>query len=539
MKIKNKKLEIIIAVALCISVIFSVISFSSSAENVVVEEVNNPELKFEIIHGIDNDKKNTWEPKGSLIQDPEKGSYTINTNAFAPWFTKDTVCFAYKEMPFEYGSSGTLILETQLDKFTATASPNAGAGIMLRTSLEPGASNVILHVRPNMIMVQYRAVENNGSIRGKTVDSAATYPVKMKIVLNKGKAVCYLQQGGAKEYAQFASIPFVAGDKVYAGLASWSQYEAEFSDAIYSGFNCQVLAPEGMEPVTSEGSTSSDTSSEEEEVKLPEDAPAAGDVLMRETFTDGILTSGTSKYPDSPVWKKKSTYTPQLITNADNTNRYLYDWMESKVYYFAGDQSWTDYTLSTDLRFTKEFSDEAENELYIYFRNTDIMQYGVHNYGVGFKNGRIFLVRRTGGTFDVVPTEITELDSAGKTIYYDYEYNYLNSNENEGPVSIGVNHNLKVKVIDNVITVFWDGKQIIQYTDTTPTVIGKGAIGFMVNNAAVEIDNIVVTEEVDLIGGDYDNYICGNWNEPVPELIREYDKNGWDYGSVEIPKGEE
>ena len=259
-------------------------------------------------------------------------------------------------------------------------------------------------------------------------------------------------------------------------------------------------------------------------------------MLLRETFTDGLQTTGTSKYPDAPVWKKKSTYTPQIITNADNTNRYLYDWMESKIYYFAGDQSWTDYTLSVDLRFTKEFSDEAENEVYVYFRNTDIMQYGVHNYGVGFKNGRIFLVRRTGGAFDVIPTEITELDSAGKTIYYDYEYNYLNLDETEGPVSIGVTHNLKIKVIDNVITVFWDGEQIIQYTDITPTVIGKGAIGFMVNNAAVEIDNIVVTDELDLIGGDYDNYICGNWNEPVPEIIREYDKNGWDYGSVNIPK---
>lgn len=525
----TKQLKVILPVLLCIGLVVSAISFSSLAENVVMEEYINPELQFVAIHGTDNNSKNAWEPKGSFSQDPAAGKYAITSNAFAPWFTQDSVHFAYKEMNFAYGSSGTLTLETQLDSWTATASPNAGAGIMLRTSLDPGAANVIFHIRPNMIMVQYRAIDNNGSIRGKTVESAARYPVKLKIELNRGKAVCYKQEQGERDYAQFASIPFVCGDKVFAGLAAWSQYETEMGVASFTGYTCRVTAPEGTGPVTS-GSTSEDTSSEEV-IELPEDPTASPDVLMRETFTDGMLTTGTAQYPDAPVWKIKNAYTPQVVTNADNTNRYLYDWMESKAYYFAGDQSWTDYTLSMDLTFTSEFSDEAENEVYIYFRHTDIMQYGVHNYGLGFKNGKMFITKRMGGTFDVIPSQVST-GPTSKPVYYEYAYDYL------GEESIGVTHKLQIKAFDNVITVFWDGQQVIQYTDESSSVLGKGSIGFMVNNAAVQIDNIVVTDELDLMGGDYDNYILGNWDQPIPELVQEFDKNDWNYGSTKIKEEE-
>ena len=39
------------------------------------------------------------------------------------------------------------------------------------------------------------------------------------------------------------------------------------------------------------------------------------------------------------------------------------------------------------------------------------------------------------------------------------------------------------------------------------------------------VDNIVVTEETDLLGGAYDNEISGNWDSPIPEIVTYFSEN--------------
>ena len=51
----------------------------------------------------------------------------------------------------------------------------------------------------------------------------------------------------------------------------------------------------------------------------------------------------------------------------------------------------------------------------------------------------------------------------------------------------------------------------------------------MANNAAVKVDNIEVIKEDDLLGGDYDNKICGNWNMPIPDIINYFDEKQYAY----------
>ena len=48
-----------------------------------------------------------------------------------------------------------------------------------------------------------------------------------------------------------------------------------------------------------------------------------------------------------------------------------------------------------------------------------------------------------------------------------------------------------------------------------------GNIGFETLNTSMYIDNIKVTKLHDELGGDYDNYVCGLWDQKEPEYIAE------------------
>ena len=99
---------------------------------------------------------------------------------------------------------------------------------------------------------------------------------------------------------------------------------------------------------------------------------------------------------------------------------------------------------------------------------------------------------------------------------------------------------VKIKCFDNVITVWIDDVLVLRYTDNTQALNAKGSIGFVFLECAVKIDNIQVVEETDLLGGSYDNEICGNWNEEIPSLVQEYiDKKYYGYSAAPYVKKED
>ena len=523
---RTKKLTVLLlSAALCVVSLFSSTLFAS-AETVIVEDYKNTSLTFVAIHGTDSNSASVWEPVGTYEENiPAGGStanYKINTNAYAPWWTKDSVHFAYKKMDFAYGKNGTLVLEADMKSWNATMSEEAGAGIMLRTGLDPGATNIMLHCRPSRLMITYRVQDNGSSLKGKVLNfSKSEYPVSFRIVLNAGKAVCYVKTSGSKDFSKFATIPFVCGNTVYSGLAAYSQYKDEIATAEYTYFRSYIETPEGAQRVDGEagGGNSSDDSSSEEVSSLPEDDPVQANVLMRETFTDGEINPEKEEYPSNVKWYYDENKIPKIVTNGDNTNRYLYDWMEDGVYMYGGDQHWADYTMTADLTFTKEYSDEAANNFYVFVRHTDISQYGCHDYSVCFTGGKkISIGYRTGSNFDTAPKLLTTSDTAGDTVYMDYKY-LPAFNESEKTLK------LKIKAFDNVITVYLDGAEVLRYTDTTSSVKGLGSVGFLTKESAVMVDNIVVTEETDLLGGAYDNEISGNWDSPIPEIVTYFSEN--------------
>lgn len=88
-------------------------------------------------------------------------------------------------------------------------------------------------------------------------------------------------------------------------------------------------------------------------------------------------------------------------------------------------------------------------------------------------------------------------------------------------------HRLRVDALDNKLTVYWDGRQILAYedTDTGATPNLKGCIGVYTEETSVYLDNILVTRIDDPLGGDYDNDIGGNYNEKIPSYVEEWAKH--------------
>ena len=261
---------------------------------------------------------------------------------------------------------------------------------------------------------------------------------------------------------------------------------------------------------------------EEPEVLLPDDMPVGDDVLLYESFSDNSMFEGDES-KTNPIWKTDNFADPNIITNEEITNRYLYEY-QSSYYYYAGNHNWTDYETSLDITFTDETNFNLENKVDIYTRLTTTAQYGYHAYVVRFTDGNKIQLGYIEGNQKLSPIDggsqyvLTNNDS--------YEYNYLEN--------LNTNIHLTIRTFDNKITVYMDdgtgSKEILHWEDNHDFVKVSGKIGFSTTEAAVTFDNIKVTKLIDLLGGDYDNQIGGKWNEPILGYIQEqYINKGYIY----------
>ncbi len=507
-------LSIIIAVIIAVS---CMVSFISQAEDVVILEETNPEFTLEKIHGITENNKaiGIWDDiKGSYSQNGS--TYKLASNGFAQWYDGDSLHFAYKKVIFNYGKVATLTAQTTLTHWNPS-NTEGGAGLMIRSGLEPDAATIMLHTRASCIFVTYRSSDGGMSVRGSKVDMPPTYPIEFKIVLNKNKVQCFYKQPQDETFMKLGAVPFLHGPSVYIGLSAYSQTEAEVAESIYEGFHYQIEAPEGTQVSTDE-TVSGPAENEEDKVILPEDFPVSQDTLLRETFTDGSMTDGEESVTN-PLWFTKNVAI-EIPTNEEKTNRYLEE-IFTDTYYHAGDEHWTDYETSAELTFTDDYSMDEANTVDIYTRLTSVAQYGYHCYAVRFIGGNeIQLGYMEGAQFAKATTAMVEVVDS-------FDYDYL-AKENLNKVIT-----LRIKTFDNKVTVWLDDgteeKQILSYADETTNVKSAGKIGISANGAAVRIDNINVTRLDDLLGGDYDNKVSGNWDIETPAYIKEFIDKGFTY----------
>ncbi|MBP3627481.1 MAG: DUF1080 domain-containing protein [Clostridia bacterium] len=528
--LKNKT-KIVLSVLFVFVIIVSA-SFIGSAENVVILEEKDPELTFVKIHGLSEHATNIWKDiEGEFTQDGSKT--TMTSNGYAQWYELDSLHFAYKKVIFNYGKVATLTAETRLTSWNGKHSC-AGAGLMIRSGTGPEAATVMVHCRPEYIMITYRSADTMMSIKGNEINTKPNYPVDFKISLNKTKVECFYKQASDKTYIKLGSVPFTYGSSVYIGQSAYSQAENDIAKATFDGFSYQVEAPEGTE-VSKDETTSSpeDSGTEEDQLVLPADPPVADDVLLSETFTDGSLFDGEESVTN-PIWTTDSNF-PEVITTEDNTNRYLYEYM-SDSHYLVGDEHWTDYETSLDLTFTDDSAPNEANLVDIYTRLTSIGQYGYHAYVVRFTQTIANEIPYRTIQLGVMEGEARIKTTSTITVKDEYSGGEEDTDlNNDGVVGFDYLGNLNeplhltIRTFDNKVVVYLNGTEILSYTDESNYIKAMGRIGFSTHNAAAQFDNIKVVKLDDFLGGDYDNKVSDLWEQQTPAYIQEYIDKGYAY----------
>ena len=96
-------------------------------------------------------------------------------------------------------------------------------------------------------------------------------------------------------------------------------------------------------------------------------------------------------------------------------------------------------------------------------------------------------------------------------------------------------HNVAISVFDNIICIYYDGQTLAEYVDNGrelrtvnsgtgdwEEIIGFGNIGVATYQTDCYIDNIIVELTPDTLNGDYDNYVGGGWDKPIPNSVKNW-----------------
>lgn len=517
----------ITALSLCVLMVI-LLCFQFNAHSDEINETN-PELT---LAKIDSDVENEFYSKGIYMQTTDftqgGGKYGIKTNSYVAWSYNDDIAFAYKKYNVSENSGDYMEATVTLDSIpVGTPSQmhhNASAGLMFRSGLESDDAQVFIHVRGSTILVVYRTKKGNGTAvqyTGMTIK----YPLQMRMEKRANQVTLSYKSAGADWMPFKFPVGLNAKGPLYVGLAAHSCDELNSIVANFSNFTVKGV---GTWDGTSGGGD--DTSSTVSEF-VEEDSPIGSNVLMRETFTDGSLTNKPAS-ATNPIWPE-----PEELTIVNLNGNRVWDRTFIDQQDWVGSE-WTDYKVSVDVQFTEKCNPDPEaasNTFRLYARHTGIEFYGHSDYAATITNGyKLSLYKRTflkndpsDNGYLLASVDLTEL--LGK------------KDENGNPISgsysclgDGKFHNLAMRVIDNKITVYWDGQTMIDFVDTGVSnketgkrVFPMGNVGIGTFETSVYVDNLTVEKEEDTFGGDYDNKIGGNWDTPTPDYITSWQATGY------------
>lgn len=532
------------------------------------------------------------------------GTYNLNTNSYCVWVGVDDVAFAYKKYPVKNSGSDFLEAEVTIPRkakatgrnYSSTKNSlhmNSSIGIMLRSSLEPNSAEVFLHIRGSAVLAVYRSA--TGNVTGvQYTNNSITFPCRLKL-RREGKKVTlwYASKGG--DYRKFNTpVPFTENAPLYVGLAAHSVDASTWIDADFKDFKITGLG-------TGDTSGGDDTSSKVTSVYTETDTPISDDTLMRETFSTDF-SDRKKVTATTPSWSYKET---PVIENVNGNKIWHREFLDEANYAGAKLGNWYDYEVSADVMFSENCirdPDQAQNLFAVLARHTEIPFYGAADYALVIRNGhKLSLQKRVwkannidsiknisdfdasmtlGNVFDLrtlpgneyygdvneyfkstdtkvdkTKTYYTFSKSMGYTAVAEpvaeelstyYEAKKVKDTNNTWTcLGDGKYHNLKIRVFDNVITGYWDGVKVLEFTEDPNNIVmpssggsranktmifTKGEIGIASFETDCYVDNILVTDIEDPLGGDYDNYIEGNWDQAVPDYLESWtEKTGDKY----------
>lgn len=511
---------LVLTISLC-----SVFTIQSSAQT--LKEDINPTFKELILDGV-SPEGTYYEPEAEFYQDPQAGEYSINTNADVLWWQEDGAALLYNKYSMDYGDLSTLTVETTVTSLESTGSASAihesaSAGVIIRQNEDNDSPYIFLHVRRDYIWIVYRTDAG--------VDCNATtnrienpeYPIKLKMVKSGNAVACYAQNGRQKNYTRIASVNLKMDPVVLAGVAVHSCTKNNTVKGTFDQVKITVEGPDGDDYVYNEPGKSEDDSSEEEDISNTPypDAPAGDTVLLRETFTDGSMINKPES-TTNPVWgdENSDAALANLVYETDKEGKTNVSWRRnfSSGYMTIGKKSWTDYSLSVDMKFGENTNLDLRNQVDFYVRYHPVDMYGNFYYKVSLEQNKYIRIYKMFITYNQQIAQFTLPDGYVSedwvTWTIDAFDNTITVYRTETDTATGEQKTVKkLSVTDNKIGTLEVPR---------PYVISAGKVGIGSQEADVYLDNITVRKLEDLYGGSYDNKICGNWNEAVPEYLDDW-----------------
>lgn len=514
----NKHTKLLAALLACVLVV----GLLWVALPVNAEEINdkNPDLELITINSNaerDIDNESIYNPKSEFSQ--KNGKYQLKTNAYVCWGLEDDIAFAYKKYNVKQSGddylNASVTIDGLADGTNGQLNHNASIGLMIRSGLDKNSAYVFIHVRRNLILAVYR--NKQGKTSGVQYTQVnVSFPCEISLSMKGNTVKLKYKAKGYKGWSSFNyPIGFECSKGVYVGLAAHSCDEKNYIVGNFSRLTIDGIGT--YVPGADEDTSSNQTVSE----YVKEDPPATDKTKYRETFSSGTFdglgenVEGAIKNIDgNRVWDK---------TFKDSQN-------------FFGDKKLTDYNFSARLFFTKDCNPDtkaASNTVNLHVRHSDIAYYGVCDYIVSIRNGFMVDIFKRSWAAD----DHTNISNGGKTVCVktinlreklnDADYSCLGDDKW---------HDFSVDVVDDTLTVYWDGKKLADYTDdgsiplsSMKHTFSMGNVGISTTEVAVYIDDLTVTEIEDLFGGDYDNKIGGNYNNEQPQWIKDwyekYDNN--------------
>lgn len=569
---KAKRLKAISAL-LVVVLVFSVFSVIPASAAVTSFSDTNPEL---IGYNIDSNAESDYSldpftqqsdyyqpgdtyttPKGQSRTLAEN-EYAIKTDATVTWYSRDDLGFMYYKTPVGGTKDDKLECSVVLDKSSMCGpdgqgiSENATMAIHLRMGLDESAPHIFFGIRQGKYLHMIYRTKKGAMALEKTYDWNFDFTGKVRVALKKeGTRIYvgaqYLDGKYKQDEIQWSTVPITisGNDKWYVGVAGYScgrsgvYMYGEFSDFQVSG---QTTLDAG-------GGESGD----KEEVIDP-DPVITSDVLLQETFSSKDLFPLKPK-ADNPYWTADLMDTPKFVNIDGNV---VYNLTGEPECLYSGSNDWSDYTTSMDFKYVKNECQPNTNANYnanvvtLHARSLLMPVYGYFGVCVVIKPFTE-LEKDTEGKEvlgedgkPVIKSETTKIslqlegqienrgrDNAGGT----YGTEVVSVTMPGDMCQDDTWHNIELRTFDNVFTVYFDGKEIMQYkqeTEKLSTVldagkgypITKGRIGIGIAETSVYIDNIIVRKIDDEFGGDYDNMIRGNWNRPIPQYIQEWMNKG-------------
>lgn len=536
-KMNRKFLVTIISVLVVCILVPVIFAFTSSAEMVdVYTTPNDLQLGWKNFSGY-------YVSNGEMLSQ-ENGEYIMQNDGWAYYGTQDSAGYAYTRTAFNTGEGSVMTIKLTIDEFEGHE-----IGIAVRKSLDDGSENYMVEAfSDGFIRYIFRTTKdlNYADYIDKTVAKGFTFgeeQVHLKMEIDKSKGVLkgsykiggdiHSDEGWELVYSKPA--PFVkASSHIYVGIGLASNTQGYPKKAVCSHFSINLKAPEGYVVEGGEDTGDEEDTNKEPEIVLPEDMPTVGDAILYETFTDDELFPGEEEVSvANPVWTIRSG-TPTIQLNEAKNNRYIQTGLaDEPLMMTAGDMTWTDYSVEMDITFSKETLVTEANRVALLVRHRSFVIGGSGDYYVQFIN-------KTDDAGQLAGQYLQLWWSPSRGLFFpDSGVLMAEKCVSEGSMlEQGTAHTLKVDVMDNQFKVYLDDMStpIMEYVDNDQCRTNldgsvnvyaeneahlEGCIGIVANAAELQIDNILVRKLNDYLGGDYDNRIMGNYEEPVPDWIAE------------------